>query len=191
MALLHWPVLNKDRQVVSTAITCFDLHDIARTALTYGARGYFVVNPLPSQRKLAERITRYWQDGPSADWNPTRRDAFEIVRVTETLEETVEAVEQQTGRRPRLIVTTARQWKSAVSYSRLRQEIETSGTPWLILFGTGWGLADEVKDKADRVLEPIVGPSSYNHLPVRAAVAIILDRLFAPKPVEKETPDSN
>ena len=191
MALLHWPVLNKDRQVVSTAITCFDLHDIARTALTYGARGYFVVNPLPSQRKLAERITRYWQNGPSADWNPTRRDAFEIVRVTETLEETVEAVEQQTGRRPRLIVTTARQWKSAVSYSRLRQEIETSGTPWLILFGTGWGLADEVKDKADRVLEPIVGPSSYNHLPVRAAVAIILDRLFAPKPVEKETPDSN
>jgi len=191
VALLHWPVLNKDRQVVSTAITCFDLHDIARTALTYGARGYFVVNPLPSQRKLAERITRYWQDGPSADWNPTRRDAFEIVRVTETLEETVEAVEQQTGRRPRLIVTTARQWKSAVSYSRLRQEIETSGTPWLILFGTGWGLADEVKDKADRVLEPIVGPSSYNHLPVRAAVAIILDRLFAPKPVEKETPDSN
>ena len=110
MALLHWPVLNKDGQMVATAITCFDLHDIARTALTYGAKGYYVVNPLPSQRKLAERITRYWQSGPSAGWNPTRRDAFQIVRVVERLEEVLTAIEAESGRKPRVVVTTARPW---------------------------------------------------------------------------------
>ena len=181
LALLHWPVLNKDGKVVATAVTCFDLHDIARTALTYGAKGYFVVNPLLSQRKLAERITRYWQYGPSGDWNPTRRDAFRIVRVVEQLEQVKDEIEKETGRAPKVVMTTARQWPGATSYGHMREVIETSEGPWLIAFGTGWGLDDEVKEKADYVLEPIVGPGPYNHLSVRAAVAIVMDRLLAPR----------
>jgi len=47
------------------------------------------------------------------------------------------------------------------------------------MFGTGFGLASEVLDKADYILDPITGVNGYNHLPVRSAVAIILDRLIA------------
>jgi tRNA (guanine37-N1)-methyltransferase len=49
--------------------------------------------------------------------------------------------------------------------------------PFLLLFGTGHGLAQEVLERADLALPPI-RPGSYNHLSVRAACAIILDRLF-------------
>ena len=51
----------------------------------------------------------------------------------------------------------------------------------MILFGTGWGLAPAVLDQADVFLAPLKGahPEGYNHLSVRAACAIILDRLLA------------
>jgi tRNA (guanine37-N1)-methyltransferase len=52
-----------------------------------------------------------------------------------------------------------------------------SARPWLILFGTGHGLAAEVLERADVALPPI-RPGVYNHLSVRAAAAITLDRLF-------------
>jgi hypothetical protein len=186
VALVHWPVLNKDRQVVTTSITCFDLHDIARTALTYGARGYFVQNPLPSQQKLAGRITRFWREGPSADWNPTRRDAFGVVRIVETIEQACRVIEEETGRQPRVVVTSARRWKESIPYSRVAGKIRQESHPWLIIFGTGWGLADEVIQQADYVLEPIEGAGEYNHLPVRSAVAISLDRLLTPGESLKE-----
>ena len=48
IALIHWPALNKKGKIVATAITCIDLHDIARSALTYGVKKFFVVNPLDS-----------------------------------------------------------------------------------------------------------------------------------------------
>ncbi|MGC8720905.1 MAG: RNA methyltransferase, partial [Thermodesulforhabdaceae bacterium] len=50
--------------------------------------------------------------------------------------------------------------------------------PVILLFGTAWGLADAVFEQADYILEPIRGKSSYNHLSVRCAAAIIIDRLF-------------
>ena len=48
-----------------------------------------------------------------------------------------------------------------------------------MLFGTGWGLEKSILTEADYVLDPIEGVGEYNHLPVRAAIAIILDRLVA------------
>ena len=56
LALLHYPVYNKNGAVVTTAITGFDLHDIALSAMTFGLRRYFVVNPVEAQLKFAERI---------------------------------------------------------------------------------------------------------------------------------------
>jgi len=34
-------------------------------------------------------------------------------------------------------------------------------------------------DEADLQLEPVTGPTAYNHLSVRTAAAIIIDRLLA------------
>ena len=48
----------------------------------------------------------------------------------------------------------------------------------LVLFGTGWGLEDALIESCDGVLNPIRGADEYNHLSVRSAAAIILDRLF-------------
>jgi hypothetical protein len=59
----------------------------------------------------------------------------------------------------------------------MRQLLADLETPFLMLFGTGWGLTREVKDGSDYVLAPIEG-KGYNHLSVRSAVAIILDRLL-------------
>ncbi|HAX46903.1 MAG TPA: hypothetical protein DCX78_08785, partial [Nitrospina sp.] len=42
-----------------------------------------------------------------------------------------------------------------------------------------WGLEKSILTEADYVLDPIDGVGEYNHLSVRAAVAIILDRLLA------------
>ena len=50
--------------------------------------------------------------------------------------------------------------------------------PSLLVFGTGWGLEKNLIQNADHVLLPIEGINGFNHLPVRAAIAIILDRLL-------------
>ncbi|HQK80165.1 MAG TPA: RNA methyltransferase [Syntrophales bacterium] len=49
----------------------------------------------------------------------------------------------------------------------------------MLVFGTGWGLADSIVARADCSLPPVRGGSDgYNHLSVRSAVAVVLDRLF-------------
>jgi hypothetical protein len=56
--------------------------------------------------------------------------------------------------------------------------MDEEGGNYLLLFGTGWGITDDVFSRADLFLEPIEGPTAYNHLSVRSAVSISLDRLF-------------
>jgi len=60
----------------------------------------------------------------------------------------------------------------------MRNMLLRETAPFLILLGTGWGLTDEILARSDYILEPIEGDSDYNHLSVRSAAAIILDRLL-------------
>ena len=62
--------------------------------------------------------------------------------------------------------------------------LEEDDEPICLLFGTGYGLVDEIMAEADYTLEPIVGPTDYNHLSVRSAASIILDRLRSVRPTE-------
>ena len=67
-----------------------------------------------------------------------------------------------------------------LSFEACRDRIATGTGSMLVLFGTGWGLVDEVMDACDHLLpgvQAVPGRNGYNHLSVRAAVAIILDRL--------------
>jgi hypothetical protein len=65
-----------------------------------------------------------------------------------------------------------------LSYAELRARLERNDTPpVLLLFGTGFGMAPAVLERADLALPPVFGPGAYNHLSVRAAAGIILDRL--------------
>ncbi|MGQ9630891.1 MAG: RNA methyltransferase [bacterium] len=176
IAVIHHPVYDRGRRVVATAITNFDLHDISRVAKTYGIKRYYVVCPIESQIWLANRIIDYWRNGPGASYNDTRRVAFETISVRTKLPEVVEEITSECGTPPKIVATTARERRGAIGYDRLRAVIFDA--PHLILFGTGWGLVDEIIEGADFVLAPIKGRTDYNHLSVRSAVSIILDRLL-------------
>ena len=177
VALLHHPVYNKRRDVVTTSITGFDLHDIARSCATFGVKKYFVVNPLPAQREFAGRIFDFWLDEGSREFNWTRADAFQLISIQPELDAAVAEIEKLEGQRPKLIATSARPHGS-VKFGALKTELANSGAPYLIMLGTGWGMTDELLARADAILEPIAGAGEYNHLSVRSATAIILDRLL-------------
>ena len=172
IALLHHPVYNKRKEVVSTCITGFDLHDIARTALTFGIEKYYVVNHLPAQLEFARRIIDCWRSEESFTHNWTRAEAFSRVELRKNVDEVISELKDP------IIVATSAKSIGSVSYKSLRDKMKRSKRPFLILFGTGWGMTEEVTDKVDIMLKPIIGTDDYNHLSVRAAVAIILDRLF-------------
>ena len=177
IALLHWPVYNKKGEIIGTSITGFDLHDIARSALTYGIKRYYVVNPQKAQRAFAERIIGLWKRGESFEFNPTRAEAFEILSLKENLEEVLGEIEAESGERPVTVATSARV-KKGISFKELGQKIRKDKKPYLLLFGTGWGLAEDVIKSSDLLLERVAGETDYNHMSVRSAVAVILDRLI-------------
>jgi hypothetical protein len=182
IALVHRPVLDKEGLVVTTALTNIDVHDLARSGRTYGCTDYFIVHPVEVQRELATRIVGHWTDGSSAKRIPDRKDALSIVRAVPTLEDAVTALGPASE--VEVWVTAARvlPGKEALSFAAARERLEsTSGGPVLLVFGTGWGLAPEVIDRAHAVIEPIRGAGPWNHLSVRSACAIALDRLRSPR----------
>ena len=177
-ALLHYPVYDRQKRVTATALTTIDVHDVARLARTYGLDGFYVVTPLRSQHALARRLIDHWVTGRGAVYNPTRKEALSLVRMADTLEEVLQGIEQEEGRRAKTVATAARRYPTARSYGEMTELLHRGGDElYLILFGTGWGLTREIVEKSDYVLEPIAG-KGYNHLSVRTAAAIILDRLL-------------
>ncbi len=177
VALLHYPVYNRQRQVIVSAVTNLDIHDIARAALTYGVRRFYVVTPLEDQRQLVEKILAHWLEGYGAHSHPERKTALELVTPAASLAEVVAGITHQMGHQPKLLATGASIGGSTLNCLEVRERILTNN-PLLILLGTGWGLSKEVLDVADHRLAPIQGVSDYNHLSVRSAAAIILDRLL-------------
>jgi tRNA (guanine37-N1)-methyltransferase len=178
VALLHYPVYDKNGQVVTTAVTNMDIHDIARSGRTYGARGFFVVTPVKSLQRLARKIIEHWQVGYGSEYNVTRKEALSLARICDTLDDAVIAIERDTGEKPVMVVTSARPGKNRTSFEALRDMLNRETRPFLILFGTGWGLTEAIFSQSDHVLEPIAGGGDYNHLSVRSAAAIVLDRLL-------------
>lgn len=179
IALLHFPVYNRRREVVTAAVANMDIHDIARAATTYGVNSFYIVTPIPKQHDLIGKILNHWLEGYGSDFNPSRREAFEIVRLKRTLEEVREDISESSGRRAKIIATGANlSAKGSISTNQLRGLIQGSADPFVMIFGTGSGLTDEIVNSADYRLMPIAGFTDYNHLSVRSAVSIVLDRLW-------------
>ena len=179
IALIHYPVYDKNRDIVATAVTNLDIHDIARAARTFGLSRYYIVTPVEEQRKLVEKIRVHWLEGWGSTYNPKRKAALELLQTESSLDAAIADIEKNAGRRPKLVVTGAAGRDDSVSFSGMRELIQTDpDQPYLLLLGTGWGLTEEVFKKSDYVLEPISGGGDYNHLSVRSATSIMLDRLF-------------
>jgi hypothetical protein len=179
IALVHHPVLDRQGAVITTAITNLDLHDLARSACTYGVSALFIVHPVLAQRELAERVKTHWVGGSGARRIPTREPAMSLLRIVPSLDDVYAALGGRAG--IDLYVTSARRdERKTASYADARERLGASNRNALVLFGTGWGLAGSLLDDADVFLAPILGAneSGYNHLSVRAACAIVLDRLL-------------
>lgn len=179
IALVHYPVMARDGQTVTTSITNLDIHDIARSARTYDVSPYFIVHPIAAQRELAGRIVSHWTDGSGAQRIPDRAPAMGQVVIVESLDEALARLGPETE----IWVTSAKPLPSAIGPRTASRILRDDGPPVLLVFGTGWGLSSEVTERSHRSLEPIISPRAdgYNHLSVRAAAAIYLDRLLAPE----------
>jgi len=177
IALVHFPVYNKSGDIVTSSVTTLDVHDISRICRTYAVGTFYVVTPLETQQKLVSRMMEHWLKGYGSEYNPTRKEALLGTQVVNVLDEAVADVTQRRGKKPRMGIPDAKR----VPQSRSYQEVRTAFNedyPHLLVFGTGWGLEKGIVERADIILAPIDGLSGYNHLPVRAAIAIILDRLL-------------
>jgi hypothetical protein len=177
-ALVHYPVLDRDGGVVTTSVTNMDVHDLARTSRTYGLERFIVVTPIDIHRDMVERVTSLWQGEKYGRRTPSRQKALETVRTAASIDKAAAMVEEEAGAAPLILGTTARRLSDAASFQRARSLMTADpDRPWLILFGTGWGLAPGALERCDHVLEPVEGAGDYNHLSVRSAAAVILDRL--------------
>lgn len=179
VGLIHWPVKDRAGNIVCTNVTNFDIHDIARASRTYGVERYFIVNRMQEQLIFVARVLDHWRVGTGSKYNPTRKMALGMVELKETLEGVIASFPVK----PLVISTSARdRGLQRLSFKELRREIweGDSEQPVLLVFGTGFGLADSVFELCDGLLEPMKGASKgdYRHLSVRSAVSICLDRLL-------------
>jgi hypothetical protein len=184
LVLLHSPVLNRKGEQVATSVTNMDIHDISRSARTFGLKGYFLVTPILDQHGVVEQILSYWRSESSQKHHPDRVAALSLARLAKDFDEVKAAIRAAHGRDPEVVLTDARPHALSLSYAEYRRILESperDDRPVAIVFGTGWGVSETFYPEVHRILAPVYGPEGeggYNHLSVRAAAAIILDRLF-------------
>ncbi|MBN2461861.1 MAG: RNA methyltransferase [Candidatus Cloacimonetes bacterium] len=177
LGLVHYPVVNKQKEIVTTSITNLDIHDISRSCRTFGVEEFFIINPLPTQKELLLRILKFWQGEIGVKYNPLRAEALRLVAYAQDIRSVTEMINKQEGVDPIIVTTSAASHPNSVGYNEIRKVKE----PVLLLLGTGNGLAQIIHDSADYILEAIAGIDNYNHLSVRSAAAIVLERLTSEK----------
>jgi hypothetical protein len=178
LALIHYPVINKNNEVIGSAVTNLDLHDIARAAKTYGIDSLYIVTPYRDQQELFQELLAHWLKGHGAEYNAKRGEALSLVQFCDDMDQLLASVTAKWQQRPTVLATCAQEKHTAIwPYQAVRQKI-SAGECFLILLGTAWGLAPGVIAAGDGILPPITGAGSYNHLSVRSAAAIVLDRLL-------------
>lgn len=177
LALIHYPVYNREGELITSSITNLDIHDIARSCITFGVKNYIVVHPVERQKQIFEKILSFWKSDVAKFYNKDRVDALTSIQFAKDINETINMIKYQDGSDPIIVTTTATKLDEQISFEELKFIRKDSDRPVLLVFGTGNGLSSEIHQIADYILRPICGPTSYNHLSVRSAVAIVLDRL--------------
>jgi tRNA (guanine37-N1)-methyltransferase len=177
--LVHYPVLDQEKNSVAVSLTNLDVHDIARTSCAYGLGGYFVLTPMEDQRRLLEELLAHWTRGRGKTRNPHRARALSLVKGFESIADAAAHLESVTGQPPLLVGTTAGPVpgkQPVLGYVRLAEML--AERPVFLLFGTGHGLAPEAQALCHAFAPSLRRHGPYNHLPVRAAAAIALDRIL-------------
>jgi hypothetical protein len=179
LGLVHYPILDKEKNIVSTNVTNFDIHDIARAARMYGVEKYYIIHPMQEQLMFVERVLDHWRTGQGSKFNPSRKVA--LSRVT-TAPSFAEAFADWGVPDSMTIATHAKpiEGVETMGFQDLRQAMFEQKRSCFLLFGTGYGMTDEFMKECTAILEPIRGapPDDFRHLSVRSAVSICLDRLM-------------
>lgn len=178
VALLHHSALDRNGDPTVTSVTGTDLHDIARACRTYGVRRFIVVTPLPGQRDMVKKIASHWISGYGAEFNPDRASAMKGIKTSDSLGSALKWVEEREKATPFSVATTAKPRDDSSHWLTLKIKALTEKRPLVLVFGTGHGLSEDVIKSLDAVLYPITGGEDYNHLSVRSAASIALDRFF-------------
>jgi hypothetical protein len=100
-----------------------------------------------------------------------------MIIIKNSLGEAIDHIRKNGGNFPKTVVTSARQSPDNISFGKFREMLQDSNL-YLLIFGTAWGLSEKFIAEADYILNPVIGNTDYNHLSVRSAVAVVLDRLF-------------
>jgi tRNA (guanine37-N1)-methyltransferase len=178
VALMHNEVVVADGdRVGATSVTSLDLHDIARSAKTYGITNYFIITDLIDQQKIVTKLLDFWKTGYGVTYNESRHVAVKQIEMLDSLDAAIAHIERKEGKKPVLIATSAKMsdHKQRITFFD-QATVWAQDRPVLLIFGTGQGLSAQVLDRCDYILVPVEGLTDYNHLSVRSAVGIILDR---------------
>jgi len=189
LLLAHHPVHDRTGAEVTSSVTNLDIHDIARSAATYGLAGSIPITPIALQREKIEHIVEQWREEAAAlaaqgsGLEPGHRGhALAAVEVRASIEEALAELAARHRAPPLLVATSARHHAGppTLGFADLRRVLAETPPerPVAILFGTGHGLTERAISLADYVLAPVTGQPAFNHLSVRSAAAIVLDRLF-------------
>lgn len=181
IGLVHHPVRDRLQKTVATNVTNFDIHDIARAARVYGVEKYYIIHPMEEQQMFVGRVLDHWRTGQGSKFNPMRKTALGPVATAGSVEK---ALADWNVPDCLTIATSARtEWaKKKFTFSELRHEMHVEKKPVFMLFGTGFGMTEDLIGSCSGVLESIRGapPDDYRHLSVRSAVSICLDRVMGP-----------
>ncbi len=184
VVLLHYPITSRHNEIIATAVTNLDLHDISRSCRTYEVDHYYVVTPVVEQQEIVKRILDHWALPRSKEWHPDRFEALSRLVLVSLFEDVKkDLVQRYPGVPIEVCMPDARTLPGQLGYAATREKWlqESSASIKVIVLGTGWGVAPAFYSEVQTFLAPIDGPlgrEGYNHLSVRAAAAIILDRLF-------------
>ncbi len=177
LVLRHDLVQGREEALIHASVTQIDLHDFCRLSQTYGLGGFHCVTAIESQHRISADILRFWREGFGQSYNPDRVQALAALSLHRSFEELEAAVTAREGQPPLIVGTSARKTDKNLDFHDLLSIMSRSGRPLVLQFGTAWGLSSEHLHRCDWVLPPIEGRLGYNHLSVRCAAAIIVDRL--------------
>jgi tRNA (guanine37-N1)-methyltransferase len=183
VVLMHDQIKLPNGQIGTTSVTSIDIHDTARSCASYGVNNFFIVTPLVQQLSIVHTFLDFWHSEEGKSYNPSRYQAVSKVQTAPSLTTVLERITAETGKRPLIITTSAKKLPHSQTIDFNDQGIVWEhDRPVVLLFGTGQGLADEVVAMSDYLLIPVQGMTNYNHLSVRSAMAIILDRWLGLQP---------
>lgn len=176
--LCHYPVRLEGGRTGHSSLTNLDAHDIGRISRSYGMGPFFILLSLKEQRVILDNILSHWM-GRQGAYDDRKKAIAQIIPVS-GFAELEERAADYYGARPAFIASSAA-WPD----KKMRRQLLTPSDvralcqekPVIILLGTARGLDLKALPMEFSLLRPLRFLDE-NHLSVRAAAAVMADRIL-------------